>query len=106
MATLLFSITLVDAQQAVVHKQDIVKAVVEQFDRSAAVALGELHGSQADQDLRIQIIRSPDFARKVRIVVVEGLNSLHQDDLDRYIRGANRFDNRGTVLERSPRDEP
>src|SRR5260370_34746934 len=78
-----------DAQPAVVHERDIAKSVIKQFDRSDVVALGELHGSQADQDLRIQIIHSKDFARRVHIVVVEGLNSLYQDDLDRYIRGEN-----------------
>jgi hypothetical protein len=77
------------AQPAVVHAKDIAKSLIQQFDKTDVVALGELHGSQADQDLRIQIIHSKDFARKVHIVVVEGLNSLYQDDLDRYIRGEN-----------------
>ncbi len=75
------------AQRAVVHGKDIAKAIVDQFNQSDLVGLGELHGSQADQDLRFQVIHSRDFARKVRIVVVEGLNALYREDLDRYIRG-------------------
>src|SRR5215471_12404697 len=77
----------VSAQRAVVHQKDIVKAIIDQFDKSDLVGLGELHGSQADQDLRFQVIHSKAFARKVRIIAVEGLNAFYQDDLDRYIRG-------------------
>ena len=77
----------VSAQRAVVHEKDIVKAIVDQFDKSDLVGLGELHGSQADQDLRFQIIHNKAFARKVRIIAVEGLNAFYQEDLDRYIRG-------------------
>ena len=75
------------AQPALVHEKDIVKAIVDQFDRSDLVGLGELHGSQADQDLRFQLIHNKAFARKVHIIAVEGLNGLYQEDLDRYIRG-------------------
>lgn len=75
------------AQRAVVHEKEIVKAIIDQFDRSDLVGLGELHGSQADQDLRFQVIHSKEFARKVRIIAVEGLNAFYQEDLDRYIRG-------------------
>jgi hypothetical protein len=84
---LLISAIPVPAQRAVVHEKDIVRAVVGLFDKSDLVGLGELHGSQPDQDLRVQIIHSTAFARKAHMIVVEGLNSLYQDDLDRYIRG-------------------
>src|SRR6266852_6232920 len=84
---LLISATPVSAERAVVHEKDIVKAIVDQFDKSDLVGLGELHGSQADQDLRFQIIHSKAFARKVHIIAVEGLNALYQEDLDRYLRG-------------------
>jgi hypothetical protein len=86
-AALLISATPVSAQRAVVHENGMVKAIVDQFDKSDLVGLGELHGSQADQDLRFQIMHSKAFAKKVHIIVVEGLNSLYQEDLDRYIRG-------------------
>lgn len=84
---LLIAAIPVCAQRAVVHEKDIVKAIVDQFDRSDLVGLGELHGSQADQDLRFQVIHSKAFLRKVHIVAVEGLNGFYQEDLDRYIRG-------------------
>jgi len=84
---LLISAIPVSGQPAVVHQKNIVKAIVDQFDKSDVVGLGELHGSQADQDLRFQIIHSKAFTRKVHIIVVEGLNALYQQDLDRYIRG-------------------
>jgi hypothetical protein len=84
---LLISVIPVYAQRAVVHEKDIVKAIVDQFDKSDLVGLGELHGSQADQHLRFQIIHNRAFTRKVHIIVVEGLNALYQEDLDRYIRG-------------------
>src|SRR5215471_812702 len=79
----------VSAQRAVVHQKDIVKAIVDQFDKSDLVGLGELHGSQADQDLRFHVIHSKALARKVRVIAVEGLNAFYQEDLDRYIRGEN-----------------
>ena len=86
--TALLSFALpVSAQRAVVHEKGIVNAIVDQFDKSDLIGLGELHGSQVDQDLRFQIIHSRAFARKVHIIVVEGLNALYQKDLDRYIRG-------------------
>jgi hypothetical protein len=87
LTALLISAVPASAQRAVVPGKDIVKAIVDQFDQSDLVGLGELHGSQADQDLRFQIIHSKAFARKVHLIAVEGLNGLYQDDLDRYLRG-------------------
>jgi hypothetical protein len=84
---LLASAVSVSAQPAVVHEKDIVKAIVDQFDQSDLVGLGEIHGCQADQDLRFQIIHSKAFAEKVHIIAVEGLNSFYQEILDRYVRG-------------------
>ena len=87
LTVLLVFTTPVSAHREVVHGNEIVKAIVDQFNKSNLVGLGELHGSQADQDLRFQIIHNKAFARKVHIIVVEGLNALYQEDLDRYIRG-------------------
>ncbi len=87
MLTLLITVIPSSAQPAVVHEKDIVNAIVDQFNQSDLVGLGELHGSQADQDLRFQVIHSQAFANKVRIIAVEGLNAFYQADLDRYIRG-------------------
>jgi len=87
MVALLSLAVCLSAQSAVVHEKDIVKAIVDQFDKSELVGLGEIHGCQADQDLRFQIIHSEAFARKVHIIAVEGLNAFYQEILDRYVRG-------------------
>ena len=87
MVALLSLAVCLSAQSAVVHEKDIVKAIVDQFDKSELVGLGEIHGCQADQDLRFQIIHSEASARKVHIIAVEGLNAFYQEILDRYVRG-------------------
>jgi hypothetical protein len=61
-------------------------SVYEQFD---VVALGEMHARKMDSDLRIALVRHPDFARKVRTIVVEFATTTEQTTLDRYIRGEN-----------------
>jgi len=53
-AALVSSGTFAHAQRAVVHEPDIASAIVRQFDSSDVIALTELHGSQADQDLRFR----------------------------------------------------
>jgi uncharacterized iron-regulated protein len=65
----------------------IVQTLVSAFDRADIVALGENHWNQADSDLRIALVRSPDFAKKVRFIVVEFGSTAEQPILDRYIRG-------------------
>jgi hypothetical protein len=61
-------------------------SVYEQFD---VVALGEMHARKIDSDLRIALVRHPDFATKVRTIVVEFATTAEQTTLDRYIRGEN-----------------
>src|SRR5258708_27252875 len=53
------------------------------------VALGEAHQRKLDSDLRIAVVRSPDFAKKVRSIVIECGSTSEQSTLDRYIRGEN-----------------
>jgi|GEM_PF-1520315 len=69
--------------------QDRYAAVVEQilgaWKTADVVCLGEDHGRQYDSDLRIALVRHPDFPRTVRVVVVESANPVHQDLLDRFI---------------------
>ncbi len=84
---ILFALLPVQAKRTVVPEKDIPSTLIEQLARLDLLGLGELHGSGADQELRIKIIHHKDFARKVHNVVMEGLNSLHQEDLDRYVRG-------------------
>jgi hypothetical protein len=65
----------------------VVRTLVAAFDHVDVVALGEDHGQQRDSDLRIAIVRHPDFARSVRAIVVEFGSTTEQATLDRYIGG-------------------
>src|SRR2546430_9217087 len=67
----------------------IVRTLISAFDEADIVALGEAHGRRLDSDLRIALVRHPDFAKKVRSVVVEFGSTTEQSTLDRYIRGEN-----------------
>src|SRR5262245_46149959 len=44
----------------------IVEALIAAYDQFDVVALGEMHGRRSDSDLRIALVRHPDFAKKVR----------------------------------------
>jgi hypothetical protein len=48
-----------------------------------------MHERRQDSDLRIALVRHPDFAKKVRSIVVEFATTTEQTTLDRYIRGEN-----------------
>jgi hypothetical protein len=68
----------------------IVRMLISAFDHVDVVALGEWHGHiSLDSDLRIALIRHPDFVKKVRSIVVEFATSTEQATLDRYLRGEN-----------------
>jgi len=68
----------------------IARTLVSAFDHADIVALGEAHGRfRLDSELRIAMVRHPDFARKVRTIVVEFGSISEQPTLDRYIRGEN-----------------
>jgi hypothetical protein len=64
-------------------------ALVSTFDQTDILALGEAHGRKLDSDLRIAVVRHPDFAKRVRTIVVEFGSTSGQSTLDRYIRGEN-----------------
>jgi hypothetical protein len=50
----------------------IVRVLISVFDHTDILALGESgHRRKLDSDLRIRLIRDPEFARKVRFIVVE-----------------------------------
>jgi hypothetical protein len=66
---------------------NVSEALLLQFDKHDLVALGEWHNSREDQDLRINLIRNPQFPKKVRNIVVECGNALYQETLDRFIAG-------------------
>lgn len=66
----------------------IVPALISVFDKADVLALGESgHRRKLDSELRIRLIRDPEFARKVRFVVVEFANRDYQSVLDRYTEG-------------------
>jgi hypothetical protein len=67
----------------------IATALVSAFDQADIVALGEMHQRKLDSDLRIAVVRHPDFATRVRFIVVEFGSTTEQSTLDRYIRGEN-----------------
>lgn len=67
--------------------EGIAKALVATFDQVDVVALGEVHQRKLDSELRIAVVRNPDFAKKVRFIVVEFASTTEQEMLDRYIRG-------------------
>ena len=67
----------------------IARTLISAFDQADIVALGEAHGRRLDSDLRIALVRHPDFAKKVRSIVVEFGSTTEQSMLDRYIRGEN-----------------
>lgn len=68
----------------------IAHALIAAFDHVDIVALGEAHGQfSLDSDLRIAMVRLPDFAKRVGSIVVEFASTTEQATLDRYIQGGN-----------------
>jgi hypothetical protein len=65
----------------------IAGALISVYDQFDIVALGEYHERQIDSNLRIALVRHPDFAKKVQTIVVEFATTMEQTTLDRYIRG-------------------
>lgn len=70
-----------------VGSQRIVKTLISAFDHADIVALGDDHWRKLDSDLRIDLVRDPEFARKVHFIVVEFGSTAKQATLDRYIQG-------------------
>lgn len=64
----------------------VVGGLLSAFDKADVIALGATRGRKGS-DLRIRLIRHPDFPNKARFIVVEFGNSLYQPILDRYIKG-------------------
>ena len=67
----------------------IARTLISAFDQADIVALGEYHQRRVDSDVRIALVRHPDFAKTVRSIVVEFGSTSEQSTLDRYIRGEN-----------------
>jgi hypothetical protein len=68
---------------------NIARTLISVFDQVDIVALGETHQWKIDNDLRIALVRHPEFVKKVRFIVVEFASTTEQSTLDRYIRGEN-----------------
>jgi hypothetical protein len=65
-----------------------IRAIVDAFKSHDMVALGEgNHGNMQINELRIALIRIPEFQDRVRDIVVEFGNSRYQDVIDRYVSG-------------------
>jgi hypothetical protein len=93
---LLAGMSLVRAQPPNVRLPDesagidgIAHTLVSALDQVDIVLLGEVHWQKLDSDLRIALVRDPNFAKKVRFIVVEFASTAEQSTLDRYIRGEN-----------------
>jgi hypothetical protein len=65
----------------------VVTNLLSAFDHVDVVALEETRGNKADSELRLRLVRDPDFPFRVNSIIVEFGNSLHQAILDRYIDG-------------------
>jgi hypothetical protein len=63
----------------------VVEQIVSAWKTADVVCLGEDHDRLYDNELRIAVVRHPDFPRLVRAIVVELANPVHQDLLDRFI---------------------
>ncbi len=62
-----------------------VESLLRLWDDADLVCLGEHHGDLDDHALRMALVRHPDFAARFRLVIVEFVNPVHQDLLDRWV---------------------
>jgi hypothetical protein len=63
----------------------VLAGLLSTFDKADVLALGEAHGRQADSDLRVRLIQDPDFAKRVRFIVVEFGTASLQPLIDHYV---------------------
>ena len=64
---------------------EVARAILTAWKTADVVCLGEDHGRYYDSELRIALVRQPDFPRTVRVIVIESANPIHQGLLDRFI---------------------
>jgi hypothetical protein len=67
---------------------NIVPALIAVFNHADVLALGEDHFRRLDSDLRIALVRHPDFPNRAQFIMVEFATDLHQTTVDRYVGGA------------------
>lgn len=63
----------------------IVDGIVAAWDSADLVCLGEGHGDRNDADLRLALVRHPEFVRRVHVIVVEFGDRAQQSLLDRLV---------------------
>lgn len=63
----------------------IVDGILAAWEQADVVCLGEGHGDQQDADLRATLVRHPEFARRVAVIVVEFGDVAQQPLLDRLV---------------------
>jgi hypothetical protein len=63
----------------------VVTNLLSAFDQVDVLALEERRGNKGDAELRLRLVRDPDFPFRVNSIIVEFGSSLHQAILDRYI---------------------
>ena len=76
-----------DATEKPIKPEEPVRAILAAFESHHIVALDEgRHGNEQGHELRLKLIRHPDFARNVNDIVVEFGSARYQELMDRYIR--------------------
>jgi len=68
---------------------NIARVLISTFDQVDVLALADTHQRKIDSDLRLAVVRDPEFAQKVHFILVEFANTVDQPTLDRYINGEN-----------------
>ncbi|MDQ3181875.1 MAG: hypothetical protein M3Q33_15330 [Acidobacteriota bacterium] len=63
------------------------RAILRAFDDFPLVAIGEMHGGNEQAIFFRTLIQHPEFPNKVKIIVLEALNSKYQNVVDDYIAG-------------------
>ena len=53
----------------------VLGSLLSAFDNADVVLLGEAHGRQVDAELRLRLIRHPDFPSKARFILLEAHDS-------------------------------
>lgn len=71
----------------IVGLDNIAKTLISTFDQVDVLALADTHQRKIDSDLRLGVVRSPEFAKKVHFILVEFASTADQPILDRYING-------------------
>ncbi|HUK34284.1 MAG TPA: hypothetical protein VLV86_10255, partial [Vicinamibacterales bacterium] len=78
----------------------VVDGLITALDHADVLVLGEVHRRKVDGELRARLVRHPEFARRVRFVVCEGVDTETQRILDRYVDGGDVSDSEMQAIAR------